>query len=114
MNTTKSEPCGTERAGEARGVALLAVLFALTLLMMLALPFAARGQANCGRPTPADIEGPFYKPGAPARASLAEPGSTSVSIGKELPRRYLQRFFSFRLPQDPDFGFWSNSSLAAY
>jgi protocatechuate 3,4-dioxygenase beta subunit len=32
-------------------------------------------QAHCGAPTPEDIEGPFYKPGAPARASLAEPGS---------------------------------------
>jgi protocatechuate 3,4-dioxygenase beta subunit len=45
------------------------------LLAALALPFAALGQANCGKPTPADIEGPFYKAGAPARASLTEPAS---------------------------------------
>jgi protocatechuate 3,4-dioxygenase beta subunit len=45
------------------------------LAAALALPFAARGQAGCGAPTPADIEGPFYKAGAPIRASLVEAGS---------------------------------------
>lgn len=40
----------------------------------LALPFAARGQ-GCGQPTPRDMEGPFYKAGAPMRASIVEPGS---------------------------------------
>ena len=45
----------------------------------LALPFAARGQ-SCGTPTPEDVEGPFYKPGAPARASLAEPGSKADKL----------------------------------
>jgi protocatechuate 3,4-dioxygenase beta subunit len=40
----------------------------------LALPFAARGQA-CAQPTPRDMEGPFYKAGAPMRASIVEPGS---------------------------------------
>ena len=44
-------------------------------LVFLAVPFAAFAQAQCGAPTPADIEGPFYKAGAPARASLAEAGS---------------------------------------
>lgn len=41
---------------------------------VLALPFAARGQ-GCGQPTPRDMEGPFYKAGAPARAVLVEPGT---------------------------------------
>ena len=45
----------------------------------LALPFAARGQ-SCGMPTPEDVEGPFYKAGAPARASLAEPGSKAEKL----------------------------------
>lgn len=49
------------------------------LAAALALPFAARGQ-SCGKPTPADIEGPFYKAGAPARASLAEPGSKAERL----------------------------------
>src|SRR6185295_5375899 len=44
-------------------------------LVFLAVPFAACAQAQCGAPTPADTEGPFYKAGAPARASLAEAGS---------------------------------------
>ncbi|MEO8143573.1 MAG: intradiol ring-cleavage dioxygenase [Betaproteobacteria bacterium] len=43
----------------------------------LALPFAARGQTGCGAPTEADIEGPFYKAGAPLRANLVDPGSTA-------------------------------------
>ena len=47
---------------------------------VLSLAFAAPGQANCGKPTPADIEGPFYKAGAPARASLAEPGSKAEKL----------------------------------
>jgi protocatechuate 3,4-dioxygenase beta subunit len=45
------------------------------LAAALALPFGARAQTGCGKPTPADMEGPFYKAGAPARASIAEPGS---------------------------------------
>jgi len=45
------------------------------LAAALALPLAARGQPKCGAPTPRDIEGPFYKAGAPARASLMEPAS---------------------------------------
>ena len=36
---------------------------------------AAHAQVPCGELTPEDMEGPFYKAGAPARASLAEPGS---------------------------------------
>ena len=31
-------------------------------------------------PTPADIEGPFYKAGAPARSSLIEPGSKAEKL----------------------------------
>lgn len=43
----------------------------------LALPFAARGQSGCGAATPQDMEGPFYKSGAPLRGSLVEAGSTA-------------------------------------
>lgn len=52
----------------------------------LALPFAARGQ-GCGQPTPPDMEGPFYKAGAPMRASIVEPGSKGERI--ELSGRVL-------------------------
>jgi protocatechuate 3,4-dioxygenase beta subunit len=48
--------------------------------VLLAMPFAAFAQAPCGAPTPSDIEGPFYKSGAPARASLAEPGSKAQKL----------------------------------
>jgi len=41
----------------------------------LALPFAARGQQKCVDITPDDMEGPFYKAGAPARSSLVDPAS---------------------------------------
>lgn len=52
----------------------------------LALPFAARGQ-SCGQPTPRDMEGPFYKAGAPMRASIVEPGSKGERL--ELSGRVL-------------------------
>jgi len=44
-------------------------------LIVLLFPLAAAGQAQCGAPTPGDIEGPYYKSGAPVRASLVEAGS---------------------------------------
>ena len=47
---------------------------------LLLAPLAAAAQAPCGPPTPADIEGPFYKEGAPARASLAEAGSKAQKL----------------------------------
>ena len=50
------------------------------VFVLMLLPFAALGQPRCGAPTPADIEGPFYKAGAPARASLAEPGSKAEKL----------------------------------
>ena len=43
----------------------------------LALPFTARAQSSCGAATPQDVEGPFYKAGAPLRANLVEAGSTA-------------------------------------
>ncbi len=49
-------------------------------LALLLVPVAALGQSACGDPTPADIEGPFYKAGAPARASLAEAGSKAEKL----------------------------------
>ena len=46
------------------------------LLAGLAYPIVGRAQTqSCGLPTPDDMEGPFYKAGAPSRASLAEQGS---------------------------------------
>ena len=50
------------------------------LTAALALPFPALAQLKCGAPTPEDMEGPFYKAGAPARASLAEPGSKAERL----------------------------------
>jgi protocatechuate 3,4-dioxygenase beta subunit len=50
----------------------------ILLAAALALPFAARAQPKCAAPTPEDIEGPFYKAGAPARASLVEAGSKAA------------------------------------
>lgn len=49
-------------------------------LVLLIIPFAALGQSQCGAPTPGDIEGPFYKAGAPARANLAEAGSKAEKL----------------------------------
>lgn len=43
--------------------------------MLLAIPLAAIAQPQCGAPTPRDMEGPFYKAGAPRKATLAEPGT---------------------------------------
>ena len=62
-------------AKEAHGISRRTFLAAA-----LALPFAALGQANCGAPTPRDGEGPFYKPGAPRRASLLEPGAKGEKL----------------------------------
>ena len=50
------------------------------ITVLLFLPLAAFGQSNCGSPTPADIEGPFYKAGAPARTTLVEPGSKAERL----------------------------------
>ena len=49
------------------------------LAAALALPVTAWAQ-GIGLPTPPDIEGPFYKAGAPARASLAEPASKAARL----------------------------------
>ena len=57
------------------------------LLLLLWLPVAAFGQGACGLPTPQDVEGPFYKAGAPVRASLAEPRSKAPRL--ELAGRVL-------------------------
>jgi protocatechuate 3,4-dioxygenase beta subunit len=51
-----------------------------SLATLLSLPLAALGQAPCGAPTPGDMEGPFYRAGAPARASLAEPGAKAEKL----------------------------------
>lgn len=59
------------------------------LLPLLLIPaFGARAQAQvqpdvkgvCSGPTPADIEGPFYKPGAPQVSSLVEKGSKAEKL----------------------------------
>jgi len=49
------------------------------LTSLLVVPLASFGQP-CGDPTPNDVEGPFYKSGAPARASLAEAGSKAQKL----------------------------------
>ncbi|HEY6967444.1 MAG TPA: intradiol ring-cleavage dioxygenase [Burkholderiales bacterium] len=46
----------------------------------LALPLAGRARQKCADLTPADIEGPFYKAGAPQRASLVESSSRSEKL----------------------------------
>jgi protocatechuate 3,4-dioxygenase beta subunit len=43
-------------------------LAAVVIALVMTASSAASAQAPC-RPTPADMEGPFYKPGAPARES---------------------------------------------
>jgi protocatechuate 3,4-dioxygenase beta subunit len=50
------------------------------ILAALAYPLSARAQKSCGLPTPDDMEGPFYKAGAPSRASLVEPGSKADKL----------------------------------
>ena len=52
----------------------------LLALLFLVLPLAALGQSPCGAPTPGDVEGPFYKAGAPARASLLEAGAKAEKL----------------------------------
>lgn len=55
----------------------------------LVISFAAFGQPTCGAPTPRDMEGPFYKAGAPLRASLVESGTKAerlVLAGRVLAR----------------------------
>lgn len=46
----------------------------------LVISFAALGQPTCGAPTPRDMEGPFYKAGAPLRGSLVEPGAKTERL----------------------------------
>jgi protocatechuate 3,4-dioxygenase beta subunit len=48
--------------------------------LFLLLPPAVSAQGSCGAPTPSDMEGPFYKAGAPARASIAEAGSKADKL----------------------------------
>jgi protocatechuate 3,4-dioxygenase beta subunit len=50
------------------------------LLASLSLPLAVSAQSSCGAPTPADMEGPFYKAGAPSRANIAEAGSKAEKL----------------------------------
>jgi len=56
------------------------LLFGVLLTSLLALPLAAFCQPQCGAATPEDIEGPFYKAGAPMRASLVEAGSKAEKL----------------------------------
>lgn len=46
----------------------------------LAVSFGATAQSSCGAPTPRDMEGPFYKAGAPRKASLSEPGTNGERL----------------------------------
>ena len=56
------------------------VLAAALLGVSLLVSFAALGQPSCGAPTPRDMEGPFYKAGAPMRGSLVEPGTKAERL----------------------------------
>jgi protocatechuate 3,4-dioxygenase beta subunit len=47
------------------------------LFLALCQPLAVYGQGGCGAPTPADVEGPFYKAGASLRGNFVEVGSTA-------------------------------------
>ncbi len=50
-------------------------LRAAAFFLALAFAAGASAQPSCGPPTPRDAEGPFYKAGAPRKASLAESGT---------------------------------------
>ena len=50
------------------------------ILAGLAYPLVARAQQSCSLPTPEDIEGPFYKPGAPLKANFFEAGSKAEKL----------------------------------
>ncbi len=50
------------------------------LALLLWLPLAALAQLPCGAATPSDTEGPFYKAGAPQRASLVEAESKAEKL----------------------------------
>ena len=62
-----------------------AALFGVFLLVS----FATLAQPPCGALTPRDMEGPFYKAGAPMRGSFVEPGAKAerlVLAGRVLSR----------------------------
>lgn len=64
-------------------------LRAAAVVVAFAFSFGASAQPSCGAPTPRDAEGPFYKAGAPLRASLAEAGTKAdrlVLSGRVLAR----------------------------
>ena len=50
------------------------------LFLALWLPLTSLSQVGCGAPTPADIEGPFYKAGAPLRTNFIDAGSTAEKM----------------------------------
>ncbi len=69
-------------AGRNRSFPAGAVLASILLLVPLTGPFGAGEKAAPAcRPTPADVEGPFYVPGAPVRTST---GSGLVIRGRLL------------------------------
>jgi protocatechuate 3,4-dioxygenase beta subunit len=49
-------------------------------IALLGVPAVALAQSQCGAPTPGDIEGPFYKAGAPTRANFVETGSSAEKM----------------------------------
>jgi protocatechuate 3,4-dioxygenase beta subunit len=52
----------------------------LVWMVLLGVPAVALAQSQCGAPTPGDIEGPFYKAGAPVRANFVEAGSKAEKM----------------------------------
>ena len=58
----------------------MAISRRILLGAVLALPFSVRGQQKCVDLTPPDMEGPFYKPGAPLRGSLYDPKAKAEKL----------------------------------
>ena len=85
MRVAQSSEPGQPGTEPRRPSIAAAALFGFSL----SVSFAALGQAACGTPTPRDMEGPFYKAGAPLRGSLIEPGAKAermVLTGRVLSR----------------------------
>jgi protocatechuate 3,4-dioxygenase beta subunit len=76
----------------------------------LCFSVSAFSQSGCGAPTPADIEGPFYKPGAPARASLLEPAGK----GEKLVLSGMVRAADCRPLAGVKLDFWQADAGGAY
>jgi protocatechuate 3,4-dioxygenase beta subunit len=74
----EDRPAGQAAADRQRNVRVLSSALIITgLLMVIKTESPAADTAN---PTPAAIEGPFFRPNAPRRTSLLEPGITGTKL----------------------------------